>query len=150
MRFFHSLCLMVTLPVLSFAMERPQTQAEQLAQLAALANRLSITGSESPASRPASQPMDIVRSPTRQNRSLTSSPNPQEQHSCSSASYSPHSSDCSRGSSPDSANSAQEKSPERKTSHSVPPIRRRNSCDYPSGYWDFPSASGGGRFIFRQ
>ena len=137
MRFFHSLCLMVTLPIFSFSMEQTRTPEEQ-AVLAAL-GRLSMTGSESPASRPtASQPMDIVRSPTRQNRSLTSSPNPHEQHPCSSASYSPHSSDCSRGSSPDSANSARERSPERKASRSVPPTYRREI-----GRFDFPSASHG-------
>lgn len=125
MRFFHSVCLVVTLPVLSFTMERSRTPEEQLA-LAAF-HRLSID-------RPASQPMDIPLSP--RNRSFTSSPNPHGQHSCSSASYS--SDNSLSGGSPDSANSARERSPERKTSRSVPPTYRREI-----GKFDFPSASHG-------
>ncbi len=146
MHFFHSACLMITLPVLSFAMEQTRTPEEQVA-LASL-SRLSITRSESPASRPtASQPIAIPYSP--RNRSVTSSPNPHGQHSYSTASYSPHSFDRSRGISPESANSGRERSPIRTTSHSVPPTGRRNSWEYPAGYWDFPSASGSTRFIFR-
>lgn len=136
MRFFHSVCLVVTLPVLSFTMERSRTPEEQLAL--AVFHRLSIDRPRLSIDRPASQPMDIPLSP--RNRSFTSSPNPHGQHSCSSASYS--SDNSLSGGSPDSANSARERSPERKNSHSVPPMGRRNSWGDMHEY-GIPSASHG-------